>query len=169
MIYVILLLAWTYQPENAEQYEAELELQVTAWLRDTGRNSDKRHDKAVEMIPIILRHCQRYNVDPLRVAILAQEENSWRQSRVGKAGEVGPLQVMPKWFKRFGLDTLDGQIEAGIWWISEGLKQCGGDGAQAFHWYRYSKCSDIPYPGARRRERLYKQAVKKYRQERISK
>jgi hypothetical protein len=75
---------------------------------------------------------------------------------------------MPKWFKkRFEIETLDGQIEAGIWWLSQGLEKCK-NGSQAFHWYRFAKCSKYkPYAGALRRERLYNRAVKKHRRERI--
>jgi hypothetical protein len=168
MFTLLLLSAFIYANAPADQYGAELEEHISYWLEHVDPGPKRRYPKAVEMIPLILEYCEKYNVDPLRIAVLASQENSWLQQGRGKAGEVGPLQIMPKWFKkRFDVQTLDGQIEAGIWWLSEGLRICK-TGARAYHWYRFAKCpKSKPHAGALWRERLYKLAVKKYRRKRI--
>jgi hypothetical protein len=157
-----------FTPGLNRQYGIELTEQITDWLRsvEKTRAYGQRYYEAIEMIPFILDSCEKYDVDPLRVGVLAREENSWYQRGWGEKGEVGPLQVMPKWFKQFNLQTLEGQIDAGVWWIGEGMKKCKGKGAHAFNWYFFGKCGKVPAPDARRRERLYQKAVKKYRRER---
>ena len=150
---------------DRNRHKAELTAQIQDWLRPVAKTRafGQRYAEAVQMIPYILDSCEKYNVDPLRVAILAREENSWYQRGWGDDGEVGPLQVMPKWFKAFNLNTLNGQIDAGVWWIGRGMKECKGDGALSFNWYFKGKCGKVPTEKAQRRENLYQKAVEKYR------
>jgi hypothetical protein len=164
MITLILIAAFAFTDADWDQYTIELSDHIDHWLRNVPeKQREQRSDVAHRMIPHIIEYCEWYGVDPLRIAVLAQEENSWKAKPWGKAKEIGPLQVVPKWFKGFELDTLKGQLHAGIWWLSEGIRKCG-EGAGAYHYYKFAVCPKlVPYPGARRRERLYKNAVKKYR------
>jgi hypothetical protein len=162
---LIFAAALLFTQGDRSQHKAELTAHIQDWLQPVAKTRafGQRYAEAVQMIPYILDSCEKYDVDPLRVATLAREENSWYQRGWGDKGEVGPLQVMPKWFTQFNLNTLEGQIEAGVWWIGRGMEKCKGDGARAFHWYAFAKCGNVPSEKARRRQKLYERAVKKYR------
>lgn len=166
MIPIIILTTFIYSSAPATKYNTELTEYIKDFLSPVNKTKrfHRRFTEAMEMIPIILKYCKKYNVDPLRIAVLAGLENSWLQEGQGSAGEIGPLQIMPKWFKKeFDVTTLDGQIEAGVWWMSQGIQECEGDGARAYHWYAYAICGKVPSSKARFRERRYQRAVKKYR------
>lgn len=163
MLVITLLSLFIYSISLETQYERELEAHINAWLKPIARTEITwRHEEALEMIPIILKYCKQYNVDPLQVATVISQENSWRQEGLGSAGEIGPMQIMPKWFKRFPLETLDGQLHGGIWWLGQGMKNCK-DSARAFDYYNTGRCSHLPSRMARRRDRLYRRAISKYR------
>jgi len=166
MLIITLLSMFVYSAAAEPEYYAELQAHIDDWLKPVAKTRlyGQRKKEAIAMIPTILKYCEMYNVDPLRIAILISEENSWKQIGNGKKGEIGPLQVMPRLFRQFGLHTLDGQLHAGIYWFSEGMRRCNGNGAQANQWYFASgKCRLVPSNRARRRDRLYRRAVLKYR------
>lgn len=169
MIATLLLSAFVYSSALDEQYRVEL----TEYIEDSlapiklTKSYNRRYNEARAMIPIILKYCKQYNVDPLRVAVLIGLESSWRQDVEGKLGEIGPMQIMPKWFQSFDLESLDGQIHAGVYHLSESLTQCNQDGAAAFNYYASNKCGKPPSVKSRWREKKYQQAVKEYRRERV--
>jgi len=170
MILAILLSVFVYAGTPNRQYEVELIDYVEDFLKSVNKTKGyyRRYNEAVEMVPYILTYCERYNVDPLRVAVLADLEGSWKPDVVGALGELGPLQVMPRHFKkRFGLDDLDSQIHAGVWWLSVALERCNHDGARAFNYYASNQCGKVPSGKSRYRERRYNRAVRKYRKRRI--
>lgn len=170
MIATLLLSAFIYANAPDEQYDFELTEYVKDFLTPVNQTKSypKRFDEAQAMIPIILKYCKQYNVDPLRVAVLIGLESSWRQDVEGELCEMGPMQIMPKWFRKvFDLESLDGQIHAGIYHLSESLAQCNQDGAAAYNYYASNRCGEPPSAKSRWREKRYQQAVKKYRRERI--
>jgi hypothetical protein len=167
MIASIILTAFIYAHAAGNQYNRELEAYVADFLEPVNKTKSypKRYAEALEMVPIILNYCEYYNVDPLRVAVIMEYESSWRQDAVGKLGEIGPMQLMPRFFKRvFGLKTLDSQIHAGIWWLSVATERCGGDVTQAYNYYGMVTCKPIK-KFAKWRARKYHRAVRKYRGE----
>lgn len=167
MILNLIFASFVFANGSAIQYEAELTKHITDHLRSVERTRSypRRLLEAQAMIPIVLKYCSQYNVDPLRVATIMFYENSWRQKPLGDLGEVGPMQVMPKYFKKvFGLETLDSQIHAGIFHLKTSRDKCG-DGAQIFQYYGSNRCG--PVKGfAKFREGKYQQAVEKYRRKR---
>lgn len=131
------------------------------------RGYEQRLDDAQEMVTIALKYCEVYNVDPLLASIILRYEGSWRKDRKGTRGEVGPMQVMPKYFKQFDLTTLDGQIHAGVSHLRVSLDKCGGDVARALSNYAAGVCglgkSKTPLRKSRWRAQRYYRAVRKYR------
>jgi hypothetical protein len=52
--------------------------------------------KRIEALaPSLVYACARYRIDPIDLAAIAWHESRYDMDAVGKAGEVGPLQVAP--------------------------------------------------------------------------
>lgn len=164
MILNLIFASFVFTNAPMAQYERELTKHITDHLEPVNQTKSylRRLRKALAMIPIILKYCSQYNVDPLRVATIMFYENSWRQKPLGDLGEVGPMQVMPKYFRKvFGLETLDSQIHAGIFHLKTSRDKCG-NGARIFQYYGSNRCG--PVKGfAKFREGKYQQAVRLYR------
>lgn len=54
------------------------------------------------IIDVILDSSERHDVDPLLVVAVGSVESSWRLHVRGRAGEYGPLQVLPSTFYAMG-------------------------------------------------------------------
>lgn len=52
--------------------------------------------------PVIHKVAESYNLDPYVLVALIQHESSFRENIRGKAGEIGPTQIMPFWAHEFG-------------------------------------------------------------------
>lgn len=50
--------------------------------------------------PMIVQSAQRYDVDPLLLAAMIQQESSYRSHVVSSAGAVGLTQVMPRYWQQ---------------------------------------------------------------------
>ena len=126
-----------------------------------------RSEMAKEVVPTVVKYSHEYAVDPLLVACLISWESSWRP-RPGALGERGPMQVMPgKWSLRFDLDTLDGQMEAGIARLSLAFEKCGTLERALTH-YASGSCvskSERTQRKIRYRVRYYQKVNEKFRGE----
>lgn len=166
-MYLLIFLQLTLtQPTLATQYETELTQYATNFLHTVRltRGYGGRLAIANAMIPIVVKYCIQYDVDPLIAAVVMHKESSWGWKMRGALGEVGPMHVMPKYFKQFDLTTLDGQIEAGVSHLAVSRDTCGGNIAKIFQYYGSNRCG--PISGfARHRQRVYYRAVKRYRKE----
>jgi hypothetical protein len=154
------------QPTLEAQYTTELTQHAEDFLHDVRltRGYASRLAVAHKIIPIVIKHCLKYDVDPLMVAVVMQKESSWGKNLKGDLGEVGPMHVMPRYFKQFDLTTLDSQIEAGVSHLAVSRDKCGGNVAKTFQYYGSNRCGPISW-FARHRQRVYYRAVKKYRGE----
>jgi len=124
---------------------------------------EKRRADALANISIILKYCDQYQIDPLLVAVIMRFESSWKTTAVGKLGELGVMQTMPRLFKKFDLNTADGQIHAGVSHLRASLNACGGDLEQGLNYYGANRCKPI-LRFVRWRLGAYKRAVRKYRE-----
>jgi hypothetical protein len=167
MLSLIATFVFTLSPLG--HYQAELNHYISDYLSaiELTRSYPQRVDEALELRDIALKYCEQYNVDPLLASVIMRYEGSWRKGRVGTRGEVGPMQVMPKYFKQFDLTTLDGQIHAGVSHLRASLDACGGDVAQALSYYAANICGrgkrKVPLSKARWRAKQYYKAVQRYR------
>lgn len=125
---------------------------------------EKRRADALSCIPIILKYCDRYDVDPLLVAVIMRFESSWKPAAVGKLGELGVMQTMPRLFREFDLNTTDGQIHAGVSHLRASLDACGGNIEQGINYYGANRCKPI-LRFVKWRFGAYKRAKEKYRGE----
>jgi hypothetical protein len=165
MIYSILLVGFVYSNTPESDYAAELVEFIEDFLKPVEKtyNYSRRYATAMEMIPSILDYCEQYNIDPLLVAVLISLESSWHRHIYGQLGEVGPLQVMPRYFaKRFDLTTLDGQLHAGISHLRQSLDECNQRLDHAINYYGSCRCEPVQNFARYRRYR-YNKAIKKYR------
>ena len=49
--------------------------------------------------PMIVQSAERYNVDPLLIAAMIQQESSYRNYAVSHAGAVGLTQIIPRYWQ----------------------------------------------------------------------
>jgi len=125
---------------------------VRASLREKAQN---------EYAPLVVRFAQKYEIDPLLLAVVISCESSWRIDVIGKMGEHGLTQIHGLAGRPFehDLHTAKGQIEAGARWLSIQIERCGGivEGLSA---YMTGRCKKID--SARRRYRAYKKAREQF-------
>lgn len=159
------LIAFIFAAQPTYSYGQELDNYVVDFMSEIrlARSYPQRLTDAQGMIPIVLKYGERYNVDPLLTSTILRYEGSWRKGRKGARGEVGPMQVMPRYFKDFDLTTLDGQIHAGISHLRTSLDKCKGNVARALYYYASNKCVRTPPRKFRWRANQYHKAVAKYR------
>jgi len=106
---------------------------LTAWQQWSrgAVSSQERH----ELQTIAYRAAQRHGVDPCLVMGVIQAESAWRAGAVGRAGEVGLMQIMPgaiaDWERVTGRDAgtrrdqfaPELNIEIGTWYLARALNR----------------------------------------------
>jgi len=124
--------------------------------------SRKKMRAAQELIPKVIEYANRFRLDPLLVAVVMHAESSWKPTAYNPAkGERGLMQVHGLAAKGFDLETIDGQINAGVSYLKFCILSCGSiEGGLALYQTGY-KCE--PFSLSKRRYRLYKNAVRKFR------
>ena len=106
--------------------------------------------EAFTVCEMIVKESESQGVDPGLAVALGHHESGLRRFAVSKAGAVGPLQVLPKYYpKGCGIDV-KGQIKAGVIMLKNALRRAKGDevlavamynsgnkpGKRAFRWSR---------------------------------
>jgi hypothetical protein len=165
MLWLLLTAALAQHPAPPEiDHEAELTAYVEAFLHPVRlmRSYKNRREQALSMIPLIIKYCDRYGVDPLLAAVVISHESSWRPNVTGRLGEIGLLQTMPHHFKRFDLTTVDGQLHAGISHLGASLVACDGQTDQALNYYGTARCKPVGR-WVTWRLRSYKRALRRFR------
>ncbi len=56
--------------------------------------------KAIRVAPMIVRHADQYDIDPLLLAALIQQESHYRSDVISPAGAVGLTQVIPRYWQQ---------------------------------------------------------------------
>lgn len=54
---------------------------------------------AQQVAPLIIQNSERYNLPPLTLAAMIQQESSYRPNVSSNAGAVGLMQIMPKYWQ----------------------------------------------------------------------
>lgn len=106
--------------------------------------------EAYHVCEMVVEEAERQSVDPALSVALSFHESGLRRYVVSKAGAVGPLQVLPRyWPKNCGIDER-GQVKAGVTILKYNLRRTRGDevtavamynagnnpGERAFRWSR---------------------------------
>ena len=58
------------------------------------------------IISLILQYSDQYNIDPVLVAAVIQNESSFNTKAVGPVGEVGLMQLRPEYFPQYSKQQL---------------------------------------------------------------
>jgi hypothetical protein len=94
---------------------------TTAFLfRYTARADAPRVNKVVTAI---MHHAKLNNIDPLLVAAVIRVESKFDQRAVGSSGEIGLLQLHPRWFADATFDV-EQNIELGVRHLAWSRKHC---------------------------------------------
>ena len=121
----------------------------------------QRADRAVRHAPVVVRMANKYNIHPLRLAVLISFESSWNPRAVGSIGEKGLTQCHGVAGMGLDLSTPRGQIECGARHLRRGLNKCGNWlGALTFYQTK-GRCSPI-LQSARIRNREYNLMMKMF-------
>jgi len=127
-----------------------------------GRKVIKR---APELSKLIVEQANRFGVDPKLLTVVVRCESSFREGmlkgKINNVGELGLAQVhgtAKNKAKKQGCDinTSEGQLCAGAYWLSVGLERCKTTEG-ALHFYQAGKCHSKAY-GPVYRMRLLKKA-----------
>ena len=112
------------------------------YVRHFLQNYPNRMEKTLALIPAIENACNKNEVDPLLVVIIAGFESSFRSSVTGARGEKGMLQVMPNSVCSNGheLETAEGQIQAGVACLAMSRDVCDGSIYQMISMYASGAC-----------------------------
>jgi len=169
IIPIIMFLAQTPAPQadtDSDAYQVELEAYVSTFLHTVRlmRSYEQRKADALGTIPLIIKFCDQYDIDPLLVAVVMTFESSWRPNVTGSRGELGVMQTMPRHFRSFDLSTPEGQIHAGVSHLRASLDACGGDLEQGLNYYGSGRCKPV-LKFVRWRVNAYRRAIKRFRKE----
>lgn len=158
-----LIAAQCAQAQKRIDYEAAL-TDYVAWFHQN--LNDKRKDRALEKVPLVIKYANKYGLDPLLLACIVSLESSWKTDARGSLGERGLLQIMPgRWAKRFDLSTAEGQLDAGAYRLRMALTQCRNDLEKALTHYACGRCvskSDRTKKKMGYRYRYFKRMAKKF-------
>jgi len=153
------------EPTEAEIQEiiaAEIQdpiVEVDMYLRDFLKNVPPyRYKRAKEFIPYVVNYSQENGIDPLLLAVIISKESSWMPGVTGQKNEKGLTQVHGLAAKGHDVSKPEYQVEAGATWLRKCIDWCDGDvlGGLSIYQTGYS-CR--PYKGAKRRLKLYNEAV----------
>ncbi|HUF16602.1 MAG TPA: lytic transglycosylase domain-containing protein [Thermoanaerobaculia bacterium] len=94
--------------------------------RPPARGSDlswlaKQRDRVSEYDEIILRHCERFGVDPILAKAVIQVESNFSPKVVSHKGASGLMQLMPATARRFGVTSIfdpEENIRGGVEYLS---------------------------------------------------
>ena len=145
-------------PEEKPAAVVELEAFIADWFGDV---APWRRDRAVKLVPTVVKVADRYNVDPLLVAVVIARESSWSINVIGKRGEVGLMQVHGVAAKGHNLSIADGQLEAGVSWLARCIDVCGSVEGGLARYQTGHSCD--PIRGSKIRYKQYLEAIERWR------
>jgi soluble lytic murein transglycosylase-like protein len=129
-----------------------------------GMNTPKTDELVVGLAGEIVSVSERYNLDPTLVSIIIATESSFHKEAEGNLGEIGLMQVMPRFFDK-GDNTTDVrvQLDAGCRHLRACLNECGEDIYKSLSRYAGNTC-DTPSPKAAYKYNLYRKELKKWKE-----
>lgn len=81
--------------------------------------------QAKTYIPQVVAAARAEGIDPLLVAVIIFCESTWKPKSLGKAGEVGLMQVHGEAARGFDVATIDGNLAAGCRWLASRIEKYG--------------------------------------------
>lgn len=119
-----------------------------------------RLDQALTYVPIVNTEARAQNWDPLLVGVIISCESSWTGGIVSQStlGEQGLMQVHGVAARGFDLSTPEGQIAAGVTWLTRSRERCGDDLPRIIARYMTGSCGKVGLWRVQRRLRLYREA-----------
>jgi len=157
LISALLILFLTFDIKADEISANELKNYINWYLI----HYEKRKQKAYTYIPIIEKYSDKYNIDPLLIAIIISCESSWKLKVIGKIGEQGLMQVHGIAMKGFNIYNPDGQIHSGVKFLSQSFDRCKSITGAISYYMTGKTCK--PIKPAKYRYGLYKEAVERFR------
>jgi len=140
---------------------ADMTQELQAYISDYLELYPNRQKEAMTYIPTIIVECED-KIDPLLIAVMISRESSWDYKAQGKLGEVGLLQIMPRYAKGFDLADPHEQIRAGVRHLKRALTMCHGHIKDALNAMGCGKCGPHkPFLAWRWHE--YERAIRRYR------
>jgi hypothetical protein len=166
---LLFLATLSLRANEKPNYEKELTALIEDFLSSVrySRDYKKRKKEAFENIPLVIKYCEQYRIDPLLQGINFAFEASWKNHAKGKDGEKGIGQTMPgKFYRGIDLKTIEGQIEGSTKRLRYALDQCDGNLRKALTHYVCGHCvskSERTQRKIKLRHLLYEDAVNYYR------
>ena len=155
LLIALLLLA----PAPAEADPAEAVADYVEWFHRYVKPS--RGHRAATHAPAVVEAARRYNLHPLRVAVVVSFESSWTPGAVGSLGERGLMQCHGVHARGFDLSTPAGQIACGAAHLRASLDLCGDWLGALTHYQTGRRCAPV-LSSARWRDRAYWDAFKRF-------
>jgi hypothetical protein len=117
----------------------EVENYITDWAK-LAPNVSRR---AVAYVPLIIETAEKYELDPVLIAVIISLESSFDFNKIGKRGELGLMQVWGVCARGCDLQTPAGQIDCGCRCLRKSMDICGGDVAAGLNMYASGRCVPI--------------------------
>lgn len=79
------------------------------------------------LLAIIAQYSLMYNVEPRLVVAIVQAESAFNEKAVGKAGEIGLMQLMPEFFPGYTEEQLyqpEINIRLGVEHLAKSMREC---------------------------------------------
>jgi hypothetical protein len=123
---------------------------LSGWL------ANPANDHAMQIASDLDRYGEKYDVDPILLAVMAYQESSMRTDRVGDLGEVGMFQVhglSRRACKAAGIQPLG--VECGAFLLDMNRRFCGSM-KRGLHRYMSGDCRGTPRARRKTAARLQK-------------
>jgi soluble lytic murein transglycosylase-like protein len=120
---------------------------------EIGKEEGSSRQTADELLKAaVYREAARYNIDPLLIFSLINQESGGRLSAVSPKGARGPMQLMPGTASRFGVKNphdIDDAVRGGVAYLVWLLDRFGGDVSLALAGYNSGEASVEAYLSGR--------------------
>lgn len=139
---ILLLLMLTvvyFQCCTAKTNEDALQSFISDFMHTRSETNTKA---ALALIPLIVRHSESNDINPLLTAFIISLESSFLTDAVGENNDTGLMQVVKGGVCARGQDltTADGQIKAGVECLARARDSCDGSLKQMLTMYASGKC-----------------------------
>lgn len=114
--------------------------------------------------PMIIQSADKYNVDPILLAAMIQQESSYRNSVISPAGAVGLTQVIPRYWQQTcpgDLYNESSNIQCGTYILSK-YNQSSGNWKKALAYYNVGPSGYENNRKMRKQGKRYAKQVKQH-------
>lgn len=136
IILLIIIAAWFATPA----VESADDSPHVAYIKHFLRHYPDRRANALATVPTMEAYAAQYGFPAIVPAVIIACESAWRPGVSGTVGEVGVMQVHGRCARGYDLNTMDGQMEAGIACLAMARDACDGSLRQAMTMYMSGSC-----------------------------